>query len=193
MATTDSAGPTTPATNGGGQGSLGQDPGYGFYATSDRRWLSLSIAFENHFWQRLCAALGLDRHAAADGEQRVFRRVELRAELADVFATRPLAEWERLLAASGVPFGTLESPQALLGDLHLAERRMLSRVPDRTDPRMYLRQPLVVDGTYPGPRSGCPRLGEHTAEALTEAGLTAEQVAELINTGAAATAGALTR
>ncbi|MDT7660671.1 MAG: hypothetical protein QOD04_227, partial [Pseudonocardiales bacterium] len=182
-----------PAANGGDQGSLGQDPGYGFYATSDRRWLSLSIAFEDHFWRRLCAALGLDRHAAVDGEQRVSRRVELRTELAGVFALRPLAEWERVLTASGVPFGAVQSPETLLGDPHLAGHGMLRRVPDRTDQRVYLRQPLVVDGSYPGPRSGCPRLGEHTAEALAEAGLTNERIAELIAAGAAAVAGALTR
>ena len=51
----------------------------------------------------------------------------------------------------------------------------------------------AVDGSYPGPRSGCPRLGEHTAEALAEAGLTGERIAELIATGAATAAGALTR
>jgi crotonobetainyl-CoA:carnitine CoA-transferase CaiB-like acyl-CoA transferase len=171
-----------PAANGASPETLGQDPGYGCYPTSDGRWLSLSIAFEDHFWARLCAVLDLPGFADVDGTRRVERRAELRTAVAGALGTRTLAEWEPELAAAGVPFGALRTPGELLGDPHLHARDMLHRVADE----IHLRQPLIIDGIAPGPQTGCPALGEHTTAVLAEAGLDEEQIHALLRARAAA-------
>jgi len=158
-----------PAANAAAPETLGDDPGYGCYPTGDGRWLSVSIAFEDHFWRALCGVLDLPGLADVDGAARVERRAELRAAIAGALGSRPLAAWEPELAAAGVPFGAVRTPTELLGDPHLLARGMLTRVSEE----IHLRQPLVIDGHAPGPRTGCPRLGEHTDEVLAEAGVPA--------------------
>lgn len=157
-----------PHLNGAAQEGLGGDPGYGVYATADGRWLTLSIAFEDHFWRRLCGAIGREDLAGIDGGERARRSEELRAVLADVFARHPLAWAERILSAADVPHGAVRDYAELSDDEHVAQRDLLVRVAG--DGRRHLRQPLMVDGTAPGPRTGSPALGEHTAEVLAEVG-----------------------
>ncbi len=74
---------------------------YRIYATADGRWLTVA-ALEPVFWQRLVELLerpGLtDRHYAADQEA-------LAADLAAVFAARPLAEWLELFDGEDVCVG----------------------------------------------------------------------------------------
>jgi crotonobetainyl-CoA:carnitine CoA-transferase CaiB-like acyl-CoA transferase len=170
-----------PAANAAADETLGDDPGYGCYPTADGRWLSVSIAFEDHFWRRLCAVLGLPGYAGVDGTRRVERRVELRAAIAAALGARPLADWEPELTAAGVPFGVVRTPEELLGDPHLNARGMLAGVNDE----IHLRQPLVIDGRAPGPRSGCPGLGEHTGAVLSEAGFGEDEIRALLESGTA--------
>jgi crotonobetainyl-CoA:carnitine CoA-transferase CaiB-like acyl-CoA transferase len=178
-----------PRANDAAPETLGDDPGYGCYPTGDGRWLSLSIAFEDHFWRALCGVLDLGRYADLDGMARVERRTELRAAISEALGTRPLAAWEPELTAAGVPFGAVRSPEELLGDPHLHARGMLTRVSEE----IHLRQPLVIDGHAPGPRTGCPALGEHTAAVLAEAGLEPAQVAAVLRRGTSAQAPASVR
>jgi crotonobetainyl-CoA:carnitine CoA-transferase CaiB-like acyl-CoA transferase len=171
----------TLAANGGSLDTLGQDPGYGFYPAADGGWLALGIAFEDHFWRRLCGALDLPSFADLDGAARVERRPELRAAVGAVLASRPLPEWESVLTAAGVPFGPVVTPERLLSDPHLRGRGLLPEV----DGQAYVRQPLSVDGTRPGPLTGCASVGEHTVEVLADAGLDAGSIDRLLTSGAA--------
>ncbi|QJY44496.1 CaiB/BaiF CoA transferase family protein [Pseudonocardia broussonetiae] len=170
-----------PVANGMPADALGQDPGYGLFATADGRWISLSIVFEDHFWRALCAVSGLDALAGLTAPERAARRDGVRAELARRIAAEPLAHWERVLPAAGVAYGAVQDLAGLVEDPHLRGRGLLQTV----EGRRHLRQPLVVDGTAPGPRSGVPGLGAHTGEVLREAGVAEETVAAVL--GAALT------
>ena len=165
-----------PTANGVPPDTLGQDPGYGLFATADRRWLSFSIAFEDHFWQALCTALDLRELGEVRGPERVERRDELRATVAGRIAEHDLAHWEKVLVPAGVAYAAVHSAGDLLDDPHLRARGLLQSVAGRA----YLRQPLIVDGFAPGPRSGPPRLGEHTAEVLREAGVDEATLASVL-------------
>jgi crotonobetainyl-CoA:carnitine CoA-transferase CaiB-like acyl-CoA transferase len=149
-----------PAANGAAPDTLGDDPGYGLFTTADGRRLALSIAFEDHFWRALCAALDLPDLADVRGPERLARRDELRGRLAARFAEHDAEHWEAALA--GVPCGLVRTPAEVLADPHLAARGLLQQVAGQT----VLRQPLVVDGAGPGPTRGVPGLGEHTATVL---------------------------
>jgi crotonobetainyl-CoA:carnitine CoA-transferase CaiB-like acyl-CoA transferase len=174
-----------PAANGTGPDTLGLDPGYGLYPTSDGRWLALSIAFEDHFWRALCAATELPDLAAIPAAERASRRDELREVVAARLATRPLRHWEGLFVDAGVAHGAVQDLDELLADPQLAARDLLQSIPTADGPRRYVRQPLTVDGTAPGPVRGVPAVGEHTREVLAEAGLDRPRVEQLLAGGAA--------
>jgi crotonobetainyl-CoA:carnitine CoA-transferase CaiB-like acyl-CoA transferase len=165
-----------PAANGTAPDTLGQDPGYGLYATGDGRWVSLSIAHEDHFWRALCTALDLEQIGGIDGGERVARRDEIRELVAERIAAAPLAHWDTLLPAAGIPYGAVQDLAELVVDPHLASRGLLQQVGEQR----FWRQPLMVDGIAPGPRTSVPALGEHTAEVLREAGLTEEAIAAVL-------------
>ncbi|MBB6380500.1 crotonobetainyl-CoA:carnitine CoA-transferase CaiB-like acyl-CoA transferase [Pseudonocardia eucalypti] len=156
-----------PTANGMPADTLGQDPGYGLFATADGRWISLSIAFEDHFWRALCAELRLETLADVPGPERAARRDEIRAALSSRIAAEPLTHWEQVLPSAGIAYGAVQDLASLVAGPHLHGRGLLQTVGSRR----YLRQPLVVNGTAPGPRTEVPRLGEHTEEVLREAGV----------------------
>jgi crotonobetainyl-CoA:carnitine CoA-transferase CaiB-like acyl-CoA transferase len=88
---------------------------YRMYATADGRWLTVG-ALEPKFFARLCELAGrpelAERQYEPDGQE------ELAAELAAVFAGRPLAEWLELFDSEDVcvgPVATLEEAAADLG------------------------------------------------------------------------------
>jgi len=174
-----------PAANSGAVENIGLDPGYGVFATCDGRWLSVSIAFEDHFWQALCAAAGLQQHAHLDASARRVRLQELRSDLAGQLARHDLEHWERTLGQAGVPFGALNDLPRLLADPHLQARGLLQTVDTDDGPRRYLRQPILVDGTAPGPLSATPALGEHTRAVLSAAGLPDSDIVRLLASGTA--------
>ncbi|XAY05060.1 Acetyl-CoA:oxalate CoA-transferase [Paraconexibacter sp. AEG42_29] len=157
-----------PPLNGGPAEGLGDDPGYGVYATADREWLTLSIAFEDHFWRALCGTTpALEPYAGVDASERAARSAELRAVLAQAIGRRPIAEWEALLGAADVPHAAVRTPSAVADDPQVIARQLLTSLPGG---RQFVRQPLVVDGVTAGPRSDAPALGEHTQAVLAELG-----------------------
>jgi crotonobetainyl-CoA:carnitine CoA-transferase CaiB-like acyl-CoA transferase len=156
-----------PVANGRTPDTLGQDPGYALYATSDNRWVSMSIAFEDHFWRELCDHIDLPQLADVAGPERVTRRDEIAALLAQRIAERSAAEWDKLLTPAGVPFGIVRDLREVVDDPQVRARDLLQHVAGAT----ALRQPLVVDGVRLGPRVGTPQLGQHTREVLAECGI----------------------
>jgi alpha-methylacyl-CoA racemase len=113
---------------------------YRIYRTVDGRWLTVA-ALETRFWRRLCALIGRPdleaRHYDANQEA-------LAAELAAVFAARPLAEWLELADGEEVCLG----PVATLDE-------------------------AAADFGLPRPETPAPALGEHTAAWRRTLGLAA--------------------
>ncbi len=103
----------------------------------------------------------------ADREQRKLHRDELNRELNEALSTRPALEWERLLAAAGVPAARiLTVPEAVALD-QLAYREFFADVPFPDDPPRRLRvssNGVLVDGLRLHPTGPPPRLGEHNHE-----------------------------
>jgi crotonobetainyl-CoA:carnitine CoA-transferase CaiB-like acyl-CoA transferase len=157
-----------PAANGAAPGTLGQDPGYGIFAGADGRWLTLSVAFEDHFWDPLCNALSLGALRHIKGAERVQRQDELRAALAERISTADASVWESKLVDVGVPCGVVNSPIDVLHDPQVVSRGMFQTLSTAAGDTTYVRQPLVVDGAQLGPTRPAPAIGEHTAEIMAE-------------------------
>jgi crotonobetainyl-CoA:carnitine CoA-transferase CaiB-like acyl-CoA transferase len=169
-----------PRANGLPADTLGLDPGYGLFATADGTWVSLSIAFEDHFWKALCTALDMPEAQVFSGPQRVEHREILRSRIAERILAKPADHWDAVLSGSGVPYGRLNGADDLLDDPHVRVRQMIQSIHTDEGEMTFVRQPLRVDGVAHGPSRGVPRLGEHTAEVLTEAGVAPELVSRLV-------------
>jgi crotonobetainyl-CoA:carnitine CoA-transferase CaiB-like acyl-CoA transferase len=78
-------------------------PGYGLFATSDGGQLALGVVNEQHFWDALCAALGLTALAGLSFGDRMRRGEELTGAVADAIGSRRRDELVSSLLAVGVP------------------------------------------------------------------------------------------
>ncbi|ODR00631.1 hypothetical protein BHQ21_24150 [Mycobacterium sherrisii] len=163
-----------PAANGQPPDTLGLDPGYGLFATADGEWISLSIAFEDHFWMALCVALGLNEIGGVSAAERIEDRERLRSQIAARIVASPADHWDKALVGAGVPYGRVSTLADVLGAPNTMARNMVQSVATPDGERSFVRQPLIVDGVPHGPTRGTPRLGEHTAEVLLEAGVPPE-------------------
>lgn len=105
--------------------------------------------------------------------------------VAETTPTRSSAEWLALFSEIDVPAMPVLGTEALLQDPHLDEIGFwpLFQHPSEGEIRM-VGQPIRYADTPASYRLGAPRLGEHSAEILCEAGLEADGIETLIAAGA---------
>jgi crotonobetainyl-CoA:carnitine CoA-transferase CaiB-like acyl-CoA transferase len=175
-----------PVVNQSGPPGFPYEPGYGVFVTSDGAHLALAVAHEDHFWRALCDVTGLGADGDLGSAARFAQHNRLREDLTTAIAKRPRAEWERAFTAADVPFGCLRSLGELPGTPQSVAREIFTMPLDSAEgPTVHVRQPLVIDGVGLGPVRGTPELGEHTAEALQEAGMNREAIFSLLASGSA--------
>jgi crotonobetainyl-CoA:carnitine CoA-transferase CaiB-like acyl-CoA transferase len=174
-----------PTINGTGPAYVPLEPAYGLFRTADGKLLGLSVAGEDHFWASLCELTGLRDAATLTFAERTTDRERLASRLRTSLTKRTLAEWTPLLTAASVPFSPVRDLAEVADEPQVKARRMLVAAGTGRRRRTYVRQPLQVDGTRPGPRGPVPAVGEHTREALAAAGYTPKRIESLFATGAA--------
>jgi crotonobetainyl-CoA:carnitine CoA-transferase CaiB-like acyl-CoA transferase len=111
---------------------------------------------------------------------RLASRESLDSLLTERFRQRPVAEWLRRLAEAGISAGPLNDIQQSLALPVVAERELLV-APEKLSwvgGMPLLRLPIDPDGS--GVTTAPPKLGQHTAEVLREAGLDEAAIARLI-------------
>ena len=127
----------------------------------------------DHFWPRLCAALGCDELGSdpslATMAQRRERRAEIEPRIAAVTAGRTVAEWQQVLEAYDVPHAPVLGVQDALAHPHAQAREMVVEVEHpQAGPIRILGRPVKFPGAEQAPLEPPPCLGEHTAEVLRE-------------------------
>jgi alpha-methylacyl-CoA racemase len=148
-------------------------------------WVSLG-ALEPKFWQAWCRGVDREDLIAAQFERPGSGPHE---EVAAIFKQRTRAEWEDFARNHDCCLEpVLELDEALSSEL-VREREMVVELdqPGAERPVRQLGIPVKLDRT-PGDhgRLPGPALGEHTEEVLRAAGYSAEEVAEMLSSGAAA-------
>lgn len=109
----------------------------------------------------------------ANNIDRVQRRSELAAELQPTFLTRPAEEWVERFLAAGVPAGPINDYSVALDNEHVHHRQAVIEIDHPVEGRFKaLGFPAKLSHTPASVRRHPPLLGEHTAEILTELGLT---------------------
>ena len=157
------------------------------FATADGH-ITIAAA-KQHFWVRLCEAIGrrdlLEDPRYATFALRNEHRDELLAELDAVFASRPSDHWVSLLVGAGVPVGRVNEVAEALEDPQTVARGTVVEVqhPNLGTVR-EIATPLHLSGELPEPVRA-PFLGEHTEELLHElCGYSEERMAQLREIGA---------
>ncbi|MET0181073.1 MAG: CoA transferase [Novosphingobium sp.] len=150
---------------------------------------SVMIGIANDkLWAKFCRVVGLDEALAdprfASNADRAAHRAEVLALVRPVVAARSVEQWVAQLAPIGVPVAPINDLAAMLAhpqtaalgtifDYRLGNGRAVKGV----------GQPLSIDGRRAIARRPPPARGEHSWDILAEAGLAADEIAALRDSG----------
>ena len=141
-------------------------------------------ALEPQFWARFCA--GVDR---PDLVERQFERngSQAWAEIAEVFRGRTRAEWKAFNDEHDAMIEpVLDLDEALDSELVREREMVVEWEQPELGPVRQLGVPVKLSGTPGSVHAPAPALGEHTEQVLREAGFEADEIASLLEEGAAA-------
>jgi crotonobetainyl-CoA:carnitine CoA-transferase CaiB-like acyl-CoA transferase len=173
----------------------GNAPGYhrqlirrGPYRTADGYIAALPYTRKN--WVRFFEAVGRPELAVdprvTDDTRRSRSIAELYAILAEILPMRSTQEWLALFEELDIPAARMNTLDDVLTDPHLAAVGFFEEMNHPTEGAIRIPGiPVKVDGEQLKVRRPPPRLGEHTRELLTEAGLSAAEIDALCRSGAA--------
>ncbi|MGE5335705.1 MAG: CaiB/BaiF CoA transferase family protein [Nitrososphaerota archaeon] len=179
----------TPEPSPGEAELTGALPGYNIYETSDGRYLTVG-ALEPKFFEHLCQRLGRPDLIARQFPRDSAERDAVVAELAAIFRTKTRDEWLVELADADACVGPVNTIAEALADPQLTARGMAihgSYGPAEGEGDALRYTPIMSSAPFTL-RRGLPVLGADTADALTEAGYTADEIAALAEAGAIALA-----
>jgi crotonobetainyl-CoA:carnitine CoA-transferase CaiB-like acyl-CoA transferase len=146
-------------------------------------WVSCG-ALEPKFWAAFCNGAGrpdlIEEQFAAPGS-------EGHAKIAEVFRARTREEWRAFDDEHDCCIEpVLDVDEALRSELVRAREMVVEVEQPEIGPVRLLGNPIKMSRTPGDPTRPAPAFGEHTEEVLREAGYSAEEVAAMLESGAAA-------
>jgi crotonobetainyl-CoA:carnitine CoA-transferase CaiB-like acyl-CoA transferase len=168
--------------------------GYARHLSPDRRPYKTSdgyicvIVYNDKQWQNFFDATGRDdlrvhtKFATFAG--RAVNIDTVYAELARILETKTTAEWTAILEKADVPVMPMHDLESLLGDPHIVATDFFPVVDHPTEGRIRNMRPSVRFSETPvETKRLAPRLSEHGAEILREAGFSPGEIAALVRDG----------
>jgi len=154
---------------------------YDAYATATEP-IYLAVGNNGQF-QRLCEAVA-HGHLSSDpryatNAQRAVHRFELKRDLEAAFARFDAQALFEMLVATGVPCGVIHNVVEALDHPHTAHRGMVAEV----DGFRSVASPVKLDRTPASYRLRPQEIGKSSVEVLEEAGFTAGQIGQLLDSG----------
>jgi crotonobetainyl-CoA:carnitine CoA-transferase CaiB-like acyl-CoA transferase len=169
--------------------------GYARHLSPDRRpyrtadGYICAMVYNDKQWVSFLTAVGRDDLLADERYQSFAKRAVhidvVYAELARIFLTRSTDEWTALLDQADVPAMRMHDLESLLDDPHLAATDFFLVVEHPSEgPIRDMKVSVAFSDTPVERQCLAPRLGEHGAAILREAGFAPEAIAALAQTGA---------
>lgn len=158
------------------------------YRCADGRWLLLSVAQADRVWPRFCRALGRPEWAEdpryATARERTRHAAGLVQAIDAIFATADLPTWAERLDAAGIIWAPVSTLPEVMEDESVHRLGVFEEVEHPEVGRFStLAAPFKVRGADIRPRGPAPKPGAHTFEVLHEAGLSADEIADLAAKG----------
>jgi crotonobetainyl-CoA:carnitine CoA-transferase CaiB-like acyl-CoA transferase len=158
------------------------------YQCKDSRWIILSLLNEDRQWPTLARCIGredlIDDPRFATRPDRHARSVELIRIFDEVFATKDLVEWRKLLDGNGLVFGVVGILDDIPNDKQMLDNEVL--VPFENDTMLTISSPIWIDGARKVQPRKPPAVGEHSDEILRQAGYDEATIGTLRASGAVA-------
>ena len=158
------------------------------YKCKDGRWIILSLLNEDRQWPTLARCLAREDLISdprfATRADRHARSLELIKIFDEIFATRPLAEWRKLLDGNGLVFGVVGILDDIPTDRQMLDNEVL--VPFENDTMLTINSPIWVSGASKVPPRKAPGIGEHSDEILRQAGFDEASIRKLRTSGTVA-------
>ena len=160
---------------------------YQAYATSDG-YVNIGAANQAN-WERTCKAVGRDElledERFATNADRMAHIEELTAIMEQTFASKTTAEWVETLEEAGVPCGPIYDIKQVYDDPQVKAREMEVEVDHPVAGRVKnIGVPVKLSETPGSVRVAAPTLGQHTDEILREIGCSADEIADMHESGA---------
>lgn len=139
---------------------------------------------EEHFWTKLCDALGATDLAAdpdfAEAKLRQANRARLLPRLEEIFRRRAAEEWLRRLQDAGVPVAPVNRMDAVFEDPHVAVRGMVQSFPVGDEVVRAVGNAIKIQGLEEPAATPPPTLGGDTVDVLRSLlGYDGERIAAL--------------
>jgi crotonobetainyl-CoA:carnitine CoA-transferase CaiB-like acyl-CoA transferase len=171
-------------------------PGYSRLLSPDRRpyrtkdGFVCTMIYNDRQWRSFFRVLGMPDLVSTDPRfashaTRTEHIDEILAMLSEIFRERTTAEWLALLAEADLPVTPVHDLESIFEDPHLQATGFFEAEDHPTEGRLTrMAAPMRFSASPTGERLPTPRLGEHSAEILREAGYAEAEVATLFETGA---------
>ena len=161
-------------------------PLVGRFRCSDDRWIMLTMPADR-YWNAFCGAMGrldwLEDPRFVDPEKRAQHGPELMILCDEIFGSADSGVGAERLDAAGMVWGLIQNLEEVIDDPQSEALRAFEQVPDAKFPFRTVSPPFALDGSEMSVKGPAPEHGEHTAEILSEAGFTPDEVAQLYEQG----------
>jgi len=154
---------------------------YGFYQTSDGRYISFG-GLEPQFLTALLTALGLGDYLPRLMEPGLTE--ELRQQVSRVFLSKPLFHWQEVFRDVDACVEPVLTVSEAFSSEHARSRGIVVDVPGPDgEPIQQVASPIRFSGYAPEYRRAGPALGQDTQEVLHALGLSGDEIADLKSKG----------
>lgn len=160
----------------------------GTYRTQDGRWIALVCLQAFRYWPELCRVLGrpewLEDPRFATAELLQANSADCASLLDALFASRPLAHWQGVLAEFSGVWEVVQDTLEITRDPQVVANGFVSEIEAGDGSTFRLVANPVQFDEAPGRAKRAPEAGEHTEEILLELGYDWDRIGELRAEGA---------